>query len=193
MIIHRVIVFFIVFALIGCVSVDKDSAKFIGANPTSYVFEKNIVDLNKSIIELFNNAVYKMENPISLRKFGEIFLYHVSDPENHNLYRNLTINEYDIFIKIETWVSDIYKFNGKGLPMNGVFHLKLRKLEDNKTKITVDPILLTTLFSSGINAGHGTIPIKKKVKPTSIEEYAILSYIGKYLKINMPSIKRPNF
>ena len=192
MIIHKFIASLLVaFTLIGCVSVDKDSDKFIGVNPTSYVFEKNIVDLNKSIIELFNNSVFEMKNPISLTKFYRIYLYHVSDLENHNLYRNIILNEYDIIISIETWISDIYKFNGKGLPMNGIFHLKLNKLGDKMTKVTVVPISLVTLFPSGINAGHGTIPIKKKVNPTSIEEYAILLYIGKYLKINMPSIKKP--
>ena len=187
------IIFSLVFYIYGCVSVDKEAISFIGKNPTSYVFNKNIADMHGVINELIkdNNFQFHKQVPLKPYKTG-IHLFKIDNTKKYDEYKHIDTGNYDIVFTIETWLSDVYRYNDKPTPTNAVFHLILKSVGKGKTKVTVKVDSMEVLTFPLANSEHGSIPFRKKVKSTSIEEYVVLFYLGKYLGVDMPEIKRPS-
>ena len=91
-------------------------------------------------------------------------------------------------------VSPIYHGSSGGLPFIATFHLHLTASGTN-TIVTViasdTEVIAGTKFGFG-PCGPGRANVYVSVKPTTIEEYSILRYLGSYLGVtNMPAVILP--
>jgi hypothetical protein len=110
------------------------------------------------------------------------------DPENSN----------DIYLHTFRQVfatSTVYRGRHGGLPFLAAFHLHFAARGSNETLVTItalDPEVINgERFGAG-PCGPGYVSQYEHVKPTTVEEYTILLYLGGYLGItNMPNVILP--
>jgi hypothetical protein len=91
-------------------------------------------------------------------------------------------------------LSPVYRGRGGGLPFMAVFHLHLSASGSN-TQVTITAsdaeVINGQKFGFG-SCGPGYAWNCERVKPTGIEEYVILRYLGRALGVtNMPEVILP--
>ena len=134
-------------------------------NPTSYVFDADIEDVRKVIINIEDSLL-------------EYIVYAKEDYEKDIFSKNikndaLLRNHYDVKSKM------FFRF-GKPLPYSPEMLIHLDSISENKTKVEVftsDTIVVV----GGIGFGHVGYTWEKEVSPSTIEEYEILLFIGQQL------------
>lgn len=194
-----IIIFFILILLVnGCVG--KRSMEYINSNPTSYTFNLSAKELNIKIKNLFSKEIkFKLENSFPLElsyngKYASFFILENSNFQNNAKIAN-KMGLLDLYVKPSFhWNSEIYTFsyfNNKSTITNGDFIIKLTAQSNNSTKVSIIPIHLKAKTYALFRSTHGLIPLTQSIQSTSIEEYSFLKYIGCYLGIEMPEIKRP--
>ena len=92
-------------------------------------------------------------------------------------------------------LSSVYRGNDGGLPFIATFHIHLVANGSN-TIVTVTAsdaeVVTGTKFGFG-PCGPGQGYVYESVKPTTVEEYSILRYIGSSFGVtNMPEVIKPN-
>ena len=109
-------------------------------------------------------------------------------------------NAKDIFLHAfhsPFWNSPIYRGrDGNGLPFLAEFHVHLREAAPAKTSFSVRARKTEVWNGQYLGFGHsilpGWIPRIESVKPTTVEEYMILRYVGEALGVrDMPPVKLP--
>lgn len=194
-----IIIFFILILLAnGCVG--KRSREFINSNPTSYTFNLNAKQLNTKIKNLFSKEIkFELENnfPLELsynNRYTSFFIKEKSSFQNtQKIYNEMGLLDFHVKPSFH-WNSEIYTFsyfNNKPTITNGDFIIKLTPQSNNSTKVSIIPIHLKAKTYALFRSTHGLVPLTQSIQSTSIEEYSFLKYIGCYLGIEMPEIKRP--
>jgi hypothetical protein len=93
------------------------------------------------------------------------------------------------------WESPVYRIGERKLYFSAIFHLHFISLSENETEITVTALEPCVINGEKYTYGHASpayTPRFEPVKPTTIEEYMILRYIGASLGItNMPALILP--
>jgi hypothetical protein len=109
------------------------------------------------------------------------------NPANSN---DIYLHTFDMpFVK-----SSVYFGHDGGLPFIATFHLHLTASGSNTlVKITALDTKVINGRRFGIRpCGFGYGSASQKVKPTTVEEYSILRYLGQYLSVtNMPDVILP--
>ena len=170
-------------------------------NPTSYVFSLPIAETHEKAWQAFS-IEHQTDRPIFDRSgglgfedtlfaecatnavFGEAIF---RDPANTN---DFYLQSFDQPFEI----SPIYYGSTGPLPFIGTFHLHLAASRTN-TMVTViashTEVVAGTKFGFG-PCGPGRAYVYVSVKPTTIEEYSILRYLGNYIGVtNMPPVILP--
>ena len=175
-----------------------------GLNPTTYSFPLPVEEVHAKALQAFSSQHQRRERifPKSVSKerlesvlaaecatnavYGKAVL---EDPAN---VRDLYLHSYHTPFT----TSPVYRGSEGGLPFYANFHLHLARGQDGSdTVVTVfasdTEVLNGTKFGIG-SCGPGQKSNWVKVKPTTVEEYFILSYLGRYLGLtNMPRIQVP--
>ena len=169
-------------------------------NKTEYVFHKGLNICRDTVINIFNDFARQMKDkdlnivfPIQITFTPElsdsIHLFSAKYFESPN-----TKNDIYLQCFTEFWPSRLYHSNAKSLEYSADFVIKFSSVDSNHTKvqvITINPQVINGFDGWG---AHGP-NLKARYTPvpsTSIEEYALLQYIGKYLgDTTLPAIKLP--
>lgn len=172
------------------------------ANPTSYSFPLPVKEVHTKALQAFSidhqvkeRIFAKSASPVSLEfvLFPECSTNAVSrkaifgDPANaHDIYLDTSHTPFVI--------SSVYRGRDGGLPFIATFRLHLAG-SGGDTVVTVTAsdteVINGTKFGIG-SCGPGQKWNCVKVKPTTVEEYSILSYLGRYLGMtNMPAVILP--
>lgn len=83
------------------------------------------------------------------------------------------------------WRSDYYRVNGDAAQTTGVFRIVFTPTENNQTHVAVIVEKLEVINGTQCCGPHGQYSRYTQVAATTIEEYAILVYIGEQLGIQM--------
>ena len=174
-------------------------------NPTNYTFSIPLVQVREKAWEAFS-IEHQFADPIfhrlpasgSLDKiemlavecatnavFGEAIF---RDPANTNDFYLDSMHSPFVY-------SAVYTGKNGGLPFIAAFHLHLTGTASN-TMVSVatrdSEVVNGTKFGFG-SCGPGQGNNYVKVQPTTVEEYSILRYLGKYLGVtNMPPLVLPD-
>lgn len=175
-------------------------------NKTEYVFHKGLNICRDTILNIFkdfrqlddkglNHIFYHNTDiePIPITFTPEIsdsiHLFSAKYFESPNTKNDIYLQNWGEF-----WPSRLYHSNGKSLEYNATFVIKFSSVDSNHTKVQVNTINPKVINGYDGWGAHGP-NLKARITPvpsTSIEEYALLRYIGKYLgDTTLPSIKLP--
>jgi hypothetical protein len=82
--------------------------------------------------------------------------------------------------------------NGKPMRYRYMSAVILQRIDSEKTRVTIEPIELQTVNGTTRGMHLGIVPNIINLKPTTIEEYDILLYLGKRTgESGMPPIQLP--
>jgi len=199
-----IILFIVGFVAVSCGGgVSKvQTVSLPSPNPTAYSFPLPLEEVHSKALEAFS-IEHEGKEPIFGRSplaahledrlyaecatnavFGQAMF---RDPANTN---DIYLHSLDMpFV-----ISSVYLGRDGGLPFIAVFHLHLTASGTNTTVTVIasdTKVINGTKFGVGpCGPGQGNVYVS--VKPTTIEEYTILRYLGSYLGItNMPAIILP--
>jgi hypothetical protein len=175
-----------------------------GPNPTSYSFPLPPAEVHTKALEAFSTK-HQAGVPIFPKSVSKGHLASVLSAEcaTNALQAKAVFedpaNARDLYLHsfhTPFTTSPVYRGRDGGLPFNAVFHLHLAG--GNSGSATVVTVTASeTEVVNGTKFGIGSCgPGQKwnwvKVKPTTIEEYSILHYLGRHLGLtNMPAILLP--
>jgi len=171
-------------------------------NPTGYAFPLSMEEVHTKGMEAFSDE-HQIAQPIFGRSTAAAHLEAIFAAEcatnavfGKAVFNDPTNNQ-DIYLctmHSPFVLSSVYRGQDGGLPFIASFHLHLTANDSNTTVsvITVDAEVINgTKFGAGPcgpGQGNNYVP----VKPTTIEEYTILRYLGQYLGFtNMPEVILP--
>jgi hypothetical protein len=170
-------------------------------NPTSYSIPLSEAEVHERAWEAFS-IDHQIDHPIFGRKTAigfESTLY--AECATNAVFGEATFhdpaNAQDIYLHTfhtPFVVSPVYHGSQGGLPFIATFHLHLAATGTNTTVTVIASdaeVINGTKFGVGpCGPGQGNVYVS--VKPTTIEEYSILRYLGSYLGItNMPPVNLP--
>ena len=166
-------------------------------NPTSFSFPMSVAEVHEKALQAFS-IDHQVDQPIFARQaglgfestlfaecatnavFGEAIFH---DPSNaQDIYLHTFHTPFS--------VSPIYHTSQGGLPFIATFHLHLVASGTNTTVTVIaseTEVINGTKFGFG-PCGPGQANVYVSVKPTTIEEYSILRYLG---VTNMPAVILP--
>ena len=171
-------------------------------NPTTYSFPLPLVETHSKALQAFSTE-HQYKEPIFGRQASKERLESVLSVEcsTNALYAKAVFddpaNAHDIYLHSSHspfTLSSIYRGREGGLPFISHFHLHLTS-SGSDTVVTVTAtnaeVINGTKFSIG-SCGPGQAWNCVRVKPTTVEEYSLLRYLGRYLGItNMPAVILP--
>lgn len=171
-------------------------------NPTTYAFPLPLAETHAKALQAFSME-HQYNKPIFGRPASKERLESVLSVEcsTNALYAKAVFddpaNAHDIYLHSSHspfTLSSIYRGRDGGLPFIAHFHLHLTG-NGSDTVVTVTAtnaeVINGTKFSIG-SCGPGQAWNCVKVKPTTVEEYSLLRYLGRYLGItNMPAVILP--
>jgi hypothetical protein len=172
------------------------------ANPTNYSFPLPVEDLRARALEAFSTA-HQAKDPIFGRSAGTMHFQRTLYPQCSTndafaqaIFRD-PANTNDIYLHAlhDPFVeSPVYRGRNGGLPFLASFHLHLSAAGSN-TIVSVaaleTEIINGEKFGIG-SCGPGYAWNYQKVKPTTVEEYSLLRYLGSYIGVtNMPDVIVP--
>jgi hypothetical protein len=168
-------------------------------NPTSYLFPVPLEEVHAKALEAFS-IDHQFDHPVFPRRHG---LEPVLDAEcatnaafGKAVFQD-PANGLDIYLHSFSRpfaTSAVYYGRDGGLPFIAAFHLHLTMMGSG-TLVAVTPyetkVINGTRFGIG-HSGPGQGNNYESVKPTTVEEYSILQYLGRYLGVtNMPALILP--
>jgi len=172
------------------------------SNPTTWPFPLPVEELHAKALQAFS-IEHQVKKPIFERSASPVTLEFALSAEcttNAVLGRAVfadPANAYDIYLHSSHTpfvISAVYRGRDGGLPFIAAFHLHLAGTgSDTVVTVTASDaeVINGTKFGVG-SCGPGQKWNCVKVKPTTIEEYSILAYLGHYLGItNMPPVILP--
>jgi len=173
-----------------------------GANPTSYSFPLPTEEVHTRALQAFS-IDHQVKERIFPKSASPVSLQFVLYPQSStNAVSRKAIfadpaNAHDIYLDTSHTpfvVSSVYRGRDGGLPFIATFRLHLAG-SGSDTVVTVTAadteVINGTKFGIG-SCGPGQKWNCVKVQPTTVEEYSILSYLGRYLGItNMPAVILP--
>jgi hypothetical protein len=173
--------------LMSCTSTYKIKiSSFERVNETSFVFPIDFDDILKK-----SNILFSYEN----QKNNQIRL---SGVRNSAVLYSKVIQLSDDGFKIQLgdisrsfWRSDFYTVNGEPAETTGVFTVEFKATENNKTLVSVKVEKLEVINGIECCGPHGRYSRYTNVEATTIEEYAILFYLGEQLGVSMHKPYRP--
>jgi hypothetical protein len=171
-------------------------------NPTTYSFPLPVEEVHAGALEAFSRQ-HQYKEPVFKKPARTDYWESVLSTEcsTNATYGRAVFadpaNAHDIFLRSSYApfaVSAVYRGRNGGLPFMADFHLHLTSSGSN-TVVTVtasDAELVNgTKFGIG-SCGPGQHWNHVSVKPTTVEEYHIIRYLGTYLGItNMPPVILP--
>ena len=184
--------------LIGCTSNHRiDEVDWIKSNLTSFEFSYNDIELNSKLKSIFS-VRNQVKNKIPVGA-GDAYGVHAVDTIEtanshiHKAILNSPENQLDIILNNmgNLWKSDYYSVKNERAQTMGSFHIHLELINKSKSLVSVNVIALKVINGVECCGPHGRYSRYTEVEPTTVEEYAILKYIGVALGIEMPSISRP--
>lgn len=171
-------------------------------NPTTYSFPLPLEEIRTRALQAFS-IEHQIDEPIFGRTVSTTHLESVLSAEcstnavfGEAIFRE-PANAHDIYLHSfhsPFVISSIYHGRDGGLPFIATFHLHLTTSGSN-TIVTVAAsdaeVVNGTKFGIG-PGGPGQRWNYARVNPTTVEEYSILLYLGRYLSVtNMPAITLP--
>jgi len=171
-------------------------------NPTSFSFPLPLAEIHTKALEAFS-IEHQIDQPI----FGRSDLATpLEDTLSAECATNAVFgqaafrdpaNAQDIYLHtfhMPFVLSSVYRGKDGGLPFIATFHLHLAASGSN-TVVTITAsdteIVTRTKFGFG-PCGPGQGYVYESVKPTTVEEYSILRYVGSYIGVtNMPEVIKP--
>ena len=171
-------------------------------NPTVWTFPLPVKEVYAEALQVYS-IEHQVKKPIFERSASPITLELALSAEcaTNAVYGRSVFadpaNAYDIYLHSSHTpfvISSVYRGRDGGLPFIANFHLHLAG-SGSDTVVTVTAsdaeVINGTRFGIG-SCGPGQKWNCVKVKPTTIEEYSILAYLGRYLGItNMPPVILP--
>jgi hypothetical protein len=170
-------------------------------NPTSYSFPFTVMELQQKAWQAFS-IDHQVEQPIFGHQAGlgfesTLFAECATNAVFGEAVFRDPANAQDIYLHTfhtPFIVSPVYHTSQGGLPFIATFHLHLTASGTNTIVSVIaseTEIINGTKFGFGpCGPGQGNVYVS--VKPTTIEEYSILRYLGSYLGItNMPAVILP--
>jgi len=171
-------------------------------NPTSYTFPLSVEEVRAGALQAFSRD-HQYKEPIFQPSANSVRLEPTLSVEcSTNAVSGKSVfdnpaNENDIYLHsfhTPFVASAVYRGRGGGLPFIANFHLHLTG-RGSETVVTVTAsgaeVINGTKFSIG-PCGPGQAWNCVRVKPTTVEEYSVLRYLGRYLGItNMPEVVLP--
>lgn len=163
-------------------------------NIPEHIFNLSSNKLKDTILSLFN-----LDNQFENKILGKVFYNLISDGTivmpltfQAETYRDtLFSKEYfskpntsnDIFLHDfhEVWISKFYYSENHSLEYTANFIVKLEKVSDNSTKVSIiadSPEVINGITGFGV---HGSVARYTTVQPTTIEEYTLLEFIANKL------------
>ena len=171
-------------------------------NPTTYSFPLPLEEVRTNALRAFSTD-HQYGKPIFGKPASaEHMTYVLSIESSTNALHGEAVfadpaNAHDIYLHSSHTpftTSSIYRGRNGGLPFIATFHVHLSSSGSNTVvKVTASEaeVVNGTKFSIG-PCGPGQAWNCVKVKPTTIEEYSVLRYLGGYLGItNMPPVILP--
>lgn len=172
-------------------------------NPTHYLFDLDLMSVRKKTISGFsidsqieNRNIFSFENH-ARPKFARKIMLTLETADKvlfgKDVFKNKD-NKNDIFLHSfgEAITSSTYFSLGKPLLYEAQFHIHFEPKTENQTIVFINVINPVVLKGIGGYGPHGSYPGKVPVKPTTVEEYKVLRYIGYLLgKSDMPAVNYP--
>ena len=171
-------------------------------NPTSYAFPLPLEEVRTKALQAFS-IDHQVDQPIFGRSALAARLEDTVSAEcatnavfGEAMFRDPT-NAHDIYLHtfhMPFVISSVYRGRDGGLPFIATFHLHLAS-SGSDTVVTVTAadteVVNGTKFGFG-PCGPGQGNCYERVKPTTVEEYYILRYLGSYLGVtNMSDVILP--
>ena len=174
----------------------------LSRNPTTYSFPLPVEEVHIRALQAFS-IEHQVKKPIFARSRSSVPLEFVLTAEcsTNTILRKALFadpaNAHDIYLHSSHTpiiVSSVYRGRNGGLPFIASFHLHLAAA-GSETVVTVTAcdteVINGTKFGIG-SCGPGQKWNCVRVAPTTVEEYSILGYLGRYLGItNMPPVVLP--
>ena len=171
-------------------------------NPTRYSFPLPLEEVHTRALQAFSRE-HQYKEPIFGRSASNARLESILSAEcSTNAVSGKAVfadpaNAQDIYLHSSSMpfaASAVYRGRDGGLPFIAAFHLHLTG-SGSETVVTVTAsnaeVVNGTKFSIG-PCGPGQARNCVRVKPTTVEEYSILRYLGRSLGItNMPAVSLP--
>jgi hypothetical protein len=177
-------------------------------NPVSYVFNLPVNSLRDTIINLFTfenqyenkyliNIFSKLDSG-KTTKTNSIFYVETSkkpviaeeyfEKRKSGAENDLYIHNYNSY-----WKSKVYFSEGKPMEFVTPFVLHFKEIDKSHTMLTVEAIEPVVVSGYDGLSYHGPKRKEQKVRPTSIEEYALILYIASKLgEKDLPSLILPH-
>jgi hypothetical protein len=170
-------------------------------NPTSRSFPLSVPEVRAAAMKVFS-LDHQVADPIfghqSIQFCSALFLETATNTVfGEAVFRN-PANSEDLYLHSlsEPIVpSTVYVAKSGGLPFVASFHLHLEGVASNETVVTVtaldSQIIAGKHFGFG-SCGPGFANSYQSVKPTTVEEYTVLRYLGNFVgATNLPAVVYP--
>jgi hypothetical protein len=170
-------------------------------NPTSYSFPFSSQHVHDAAMVAFSSDC-QWKHPVFGRQSSPyrwpIWLESVTNASYSKAIFSDPLNAQDLYLHCghdPVVPSAVYVGKGGNLPFIADFHLHLQMADSNATVVSVAALNAEVIngehFGIG-SCGPGMANTYVPVKPTTVEEYTILRYLGNYLGVtNMPAVNLP--
>lgn len=172
-------------------------------NPTSYTFRMPVTEFLTGATQALTFR-HQIQEPIFAPLDGHTAIFRVADSKHHlfapePLFRD-PANTNDLYLHTygsPIAPSSVYRGAKEGLAFFASFHLHLTDTGTNVTIATVTAlgteIVNGWYFGLNIHTGFGRQARIVPASPTTVEEYTILLYLGRYLGVtDMPELVVPS-
>jgi hypothetical protein len=171
-----------------------ETARLSAENPTAFVFDASPAQAHDRIIEALRasdapNAIFGERNlPGDDTQYAGSFS--VEDAREPVFGRDVLSrrgNEFDVYAHTygdPLWASPVYRGSRGVLPFVAAFHVHLIPRGEDRTEVevrVVHPEIINGLEWGLGSCGPGYFWRHRRVAPTTVEEYALLRYIGRSL------------
>jgi hypothetical protein len=200
-------IFLLVILALGCLSCSRGISRIqthaiAQSNPTSCTFPFDLESVRAHAIEAFS-IDHQIKNPVFARPSTTTTMESFLSVEcstnaifSESLFHN-PVNSNDVYLHSfggPFTLSSVYRGRKGPLPYLASFHLHLSPAGSN-TLVTISAsdtkVINGEKFGFG-SCGPGYAWNSEPVKPTTVEEYIILRYLGRYLGLtNMPPVVLP--
>jgi hypothetical protein len=177
-------------------------------NPTSWTFDLPVEQVRSGTIEAFSFQRQLREAPFPAGDLGayrervdgeleDLWVLKPGDSFFPESISSASGNEHDLYLHADgpLWLSPVYRGKDGGLPFEADFHLHLVPVGEGNTSVSV--MAIDCRLSNGERfglgpCGPGMFTRFEKVESTSVEEYRILRYLGRFLgATDMPEVVLP--
>ena len=185
--VKRLFILLIACCLISCTSLyDIKRATFNNENETSFVYPIAFSTFLQKSDALFS---YKAQQNNTIMFSGALNTAMLSAKVTQSSENRLEIQLGDVSRSF--WRSDFYHVNGMPAQTTGVFTVTFEPTNTHQTRVSVKVDKLEVINGAECCGPHGRYSRYTAVAATTIEEYAILFYLGKQFGVSMHQPYRP--